>query len=59
MCHNEVVSCDVRPVSAGIDAAPKHAAKCRLQLAEYAVLECISYEQLIQILPRLSQQVGS
>lgn len=42
----------------GIDSAPKHAARCRLQLAEFAVLECLRYQQLTQILPRLSQQVG-
>lgn len=43
---------------AGIDAAPKHAAKCRLQLAEYAVLECLNHQLLIQVLPKLGQQVG-
>lgn len=42
---------------AGIDAAPKHAARCRLQLAEFAVLECVSHQQLIQLLPSLTQQV--
>lgn len=44
--------------TAGIDAAPRHAARCRLQLAEYAVLECLEHQQLTHILPRLSQQVG-
>lgn len=46
------------PPTAGIDAAPRHAARCRLQLAEYAVLECLEHQQLTNILPRLSQQVG-
>lgn len=43
---------------AGTDAAPKHAARCRLQLAEYAVLECLNHQLLIQVLSKLSQQVG-
>lgn len=50
-CALVVVCC------AGIDAAPKHAARCRLQLVEYAVLECVDHQLLIQVLSKLSQQV--
>jgi hypothetical protein len=44
-------------MAAGIDVAPKRAVKPRLQLAEYAVLECATHECLVQLLPTLSQQV--
>lgn len=42
---------------AGVDTAPRFAAKLRLQLAEFAVLECFPHADLQTLLPLLTKQV--
>jgi hypothetical protein len=47
----------LQEVLTGSDGAPKHAARLRLQLAEFAVLECFEQAELSALLPLLTKQV--
>jgi hypothetical protein len=42
----------------GTEAVTKHAARLRLQLAEFAVLDCCSHADVRALLPLLAKQVG-